>query len=165
MSNAVRTTGKLQVTTPSDREIAMMRVFDAPRKLVYDALTKPELVKRWLGVFGGHTMEVCEIDLRVGGKYRYVWRNKDGSKMGMGGVFKEIVPPQRIVTTEKFDESWYPGEAVDTVTLTEQGGKTTMTTTVLYESKEARDGVLKSPMDTGVAASYDTLDGVLKSMR
>jgi len=165
MSNAVRTTGKLQVTTPSDREIAMMRVFDAPRKLVYDALTKPELVKRWLGVFGGHTMEVCEIDLKVGGKYRYVWRNKDGSKMGMGGVFKEIVPPQRIVTTEKFDESWYPGEAVDTVTLTEQGGKTTMTTTVLYESKEARDGVLKSPMDTGVAASYDTLDGVLKSMR
>ena len=165
MSNAVRTTGKLQVTTPSDREIAMMRVFDAPRKLVYDALTKPELVKRWLGVFGGHTMEVCEIDLRVGGKYRYVWRNKDGSKMGMGGVFKEIVPPQRIVTTEKFDESWYPGEAVDTVTLTEQGGTTTMTTTVLYESKEARDGVLKSPMDTGVAASYDTLDGVLKSMR
>ena len=164
MSNAVRTTGKLQVTTPSDREIAMTRVFDAPRKLVYDALTKPELVKRWLGVFGGHTMEVCEIDLKVGGKYRYVWRNKDGSMMGMGGVFKEIVPQQRIVTTEKFDESWYPGEAVDTLTLTEQGGKTTMTTTVLYESKQARDGVLKSPMDTGVAASYDTLDGVLKSM-
>jgi uncharacterized protein YndB with AHSA1/START domain len=165
MSNAVRTTGKLQVTTPSDREIAMTRVFDAPQKLVYDALTKPELVTRWLGVFGGHTMEVCEIDLKVGGKYRYVWRNKDGSKMGMGGVFKEIVPLQRIVSTEKFDESWYPGEALDTVTLTEQGGKTTMTTTVLYESKEARDGVLKSPMDTGVAASYDTLDGVLKSLR
>jgi uncharacterized protein YndB with AHSA1/START domain len=165
MSNAVRTTGKLQVTTPSDREIAMTRVFDAPRKLVYEALTKPELVKRWLGVFGGHTMEICEIDLKVGGKYRYVWRNKDGSKMGMGGVFKEIVPPQRIVTTEVFDESWYPGEAVDTVTLTEQGGKSTMTTTVLYESKEARDGVLKSPMDTGVAASYDTLDGVLASLR
>jgi uncharacterized protein YndB with AHSA1/START domain len=82
----------------------------------------------------------------------------------MGGVFKEIVPQQRIVTTERFDEAWYPGEAVDTVTLTEQGGKTT-TTTVRYESKEARDGVLKSPMDTGVAASYDTLDGVLASLR
>ena len=165
MSNAVRTTGKLQVTTPSDREIAMTRVFDAPRKLVYDALTKPELVKRWLGVFGGHTMSVCEIDLKVGGKYRYVWSTPNQPDMGMGGVFREIVPQERIVTTEKFDESWYPGEAVDTVTLKEQGGKTTMTTTVLYASKEARDGVLKSPMDTGVAASYDTLDKVLAAQR
>lgn len=143
----------------------MTRVFDAPRRLVYDALTKPELVRRWLGVFGGHTMEVCEIDLKVGGKYRYVWRNKDESTMGMGGVFKEIVPQQRIVTTELFDEAWYPGEAMDTVTLTESGGRTTMTTTVRYESKEARDGVLKSPMDTGVAASYETLDSVLASLR
>jgi uncharacterized protein YndB with AHSA1/START domain len=165
MSNAVKTNGKLQVTTPSDREIAMTRVFDAPRRMVYDALTKPELVRRWLGVFGGHTMSVCEIDLKVGGKYRYVWSTPNQPDMGMGGVFQEIVPQQRIVTTEKFDESWYPGEALDTVTLTEQGGKTTMTTTVLYESKEARDGVLKSGMATGVAASYDTLDGVLASSR
>ena len=165
MSNAVKPTGTLQVTTPSDREIAMTRVFDAPRRLVYDAVTRPELVKRWLGAFGGHTMEVCEIDLKVGGKYRYVWRNPDGSKMGMGGVYKEIVPQQRIVNTERFDEAWYPGEAVGTLTLTEQGGKTTMTTTVLYESKAARDGVLKSPMETGVAASYDVLDGVLASLR
>ena len=163
MSNAVRTTGKLQVTTPSDREIAMTRVFDAPRKLVYDALTKPELVKRWLGVFGGHTMEVCEIDLKVGGKYRYVWRNKDGSKMGMGGVFKEIVPLQRIVSTEKFDESWYPGEAVDTTVFVEKGGKTTVTLAVLYASKEARDGVLKSPMASGVEESYQALDALLAS--
>ena len=165
MSNAVRTTGKLQVTTPSDREIAMTRVFDAPRRLVYDALTKPELVKRWLGVFGKHTMSVCEIDLKVGGKYRYVWSTPNAPDMGMGGVFREIVPLERIVTTEKFDESWYPGEAVDTVTLTEQAGRTTMTTLVRYESKEARDGVLKTPMDTGVAASYDTLDCVLASLR
>ena len=165
MSNAVRTTGKLQVTTPSDREIAMTRVFDAPRRLVYDALTKPELVRRWLGVFGGHTMSVCEIDLRVGGKYRYVWSTPNQPDMGMGGVFREIVPQQRIVNTEKFDDAWYPGEAVGTVTLTEAGGKTTMTTTVLYESKDARDEVLKSPMDTGVAASYDTLDGILAAQR
>ena len=165
MKSGVKNVGKLQVTTPSEREIAMTRVFDAPRKLVYDALTRPELVKRWLGVFGGHTMEVCEIDLKVGGRYRYVWRNADGSTMGMGGVFKEIVPQQRIVCTEKFDQAWYPGEAVDTVTLTDQGGKTTMTTTVRCESKEARDGMLKSSMDTGVAASYDTLDGVLASLR
>jgi uncharacterized protein YndB with AHSA1/START domain len=165
MSNAVRTTGKLQVTTPSDREIAMTRVFDAPRRLVYDALTKPELVRRWLGVFGNHTMSVCEIDLKVGGKYRYVWSTPNAPDMGMGGTFEEIVPQERIVTTEKFDDPWYPGEAVDTVTLKEQGGKTTMTTTVLYESKEARDEVLKSPMDTVVAASYETLDTVLASQR
>jgi uncharacterized protein YndB with AHSA1/START domain len=155
----------MQLTTPSDREIVMTRVFDAPRRLVYDALTKPELVRRWLGVFGGHTMSVCEIDLRVGGKYRYVWSTPNAPDMGMGGVFREIVPQERIVTTEKFDEPWYPGEAVDTVILKEQDGKTTMTTTVLYASKEARDGVLKSGMDTGVAASYDTLDGILASQR
>ena len=133
MSNAARTTGKLQVTTPSDREIAMIRVFDAPRRLVYDALTKPELVRRWLGVFGGHTMSVCEIDLKVGGKYRYVWTSPKGGDMGMGGVFTEIVPQQRIVTTEKFDESWYPGEAVDTTALDEREGRTTVTVSVRYE--------------------------------
>ena len=83
----------------------------------------------------------------------------------MGGVFKEIVPQERIVSTERFDEAWYPGEAVDTLVLTEKGGQTTMVTTMLYQSKEARDAVLKSPMDTGVAASYDALDGVLASLR
>lgn len=165
MSAAPRTAGKLEVTTPSDREIAMTRVFDAPRRLVYDAVTKPELVRRWLGVFGGHTMEVCEIDLRVGGKYRYVWRNADGSTMGMGGVYREIVPQERIVSTEVFDEPWYPGEATDTLTLVETDGRTTMTTLVRYASKEARDGVLRTGMQGGVAASYDTLDGVLRSQR
>ena len=165
MSNAVKGAGKLQVTTPSDREIAMIREFDAPRRLVYDALTKPELVKRWLGVFGKHTMSVCEIDLRVGGKYRYVWSTPNAPDMGMGGVYMEIVPQQRIVSTEKFDEAWYPGEALDTITLVEKDGRTTMTTTVKYESKEARDGVLKSGMSGGVGASYDTLDGVLNTLR
>jgi uncharacterized protein YndB with AHSA1/START domain len=155
--------GTLRVTTPSDREIAMTRVFDAPRKLVFDALTKPELVRRWLGAFGGWSMAVCEIDLRVGGAYRYVWRNADGREMGMGGVFRAVEPPGRIVATEVFDESWYPGEALDTSVLVEQGGKTTLTTTVLYESREARDGVLKSPMETGVAASYDKLAELLAS--
>ena len=165
MSAAKTKTGKLELTTPSDREIVMTRVFDAPRRLVYDAVTKPELVRRWLGVFNGHTMSVCEIDLRVGGKYRYVWSTPNAPDMGMGGVFKEIVPQERIVSTEKFDQPWYPGEAVDTMVLTEKGGRTTMVTTVLYESKEARDGVLKSGMDKGVAASYETLDGVLSSLR
>jgi|SRR5687768_3286458 uncharacterized protein YndB with AHSA1/START domain len=153
--------GKLQITTPSDRDIAMTRVFDAPRRLVFDAWTKPELIKRWLGVRAGWTMPVCEVDLRVGGAYRYVWRGPNGQDMGMGGVFREIVPPERLVATEKFDESWYPGEAVDTTVFVEQGGKTTVTTTVRYESKAARDAVLKTPMATGVAESYDKLAELL----
>ena len=164
MKTAVKNAGKLQVTTPSDREIAMTRAFDAPRGLVFDAWTKPELLKRWLGVFGGWTFAVCEVDLKVGGKYRYVWRGADGKEMGMGGVFREIVRPERIVCTEKFDESWYPGDAVDTTVFVEKGGRTTVTTTVRYESKEARDGVLRSPMEGGVAKSYDKLAEVLASM-
>ena len=156
-------TGKLQVATPSDREIAMTRVFDAPRSLVFDAFTKPELLKRWLGVRGGWTFAVCEVDLKVGGAYRYVWRGPKGQEMGMGGVFREIARPERVICTEKFDESWYEGEAVDTMTFVERNGKTTATTTVLYVSKAVRDAVLKSPMDKGVAESYDKLDEVLAS--
>ena len=157
-------TGTLQVTTPSDREIAMTRVFDAPRRLVWDAHTKPELLKRWLGVHRGWTLAVCDIDLRVGGAYRYVWRGPDRADMGMGGVFREIVAPERMVATEKFDESWYPGEAVDTTVLVEQGGRTTLTLTVRYESREARDAVLKSPMEQGVAAGYDKLAELLATL-
>ncbi len=154
-------TGTLQVTTPSDREIAMTRVFDAPRRLVFDAYTKPELLKRWLGVFGGWSLVVCEIDLRVGGAYRYLWRGPDGAEMGMRGVFREVVPAERIVSPESFDDPWYEGEAVDTVEFVEQGGKTTLTTTVRYASKQVRDAVLKSPMESGVAQSYDQLAELL----
>lgn len=157
----MKTAGALQITTPSEREIAMTRVFDAPRDLVFDAHTKPELVKRWLGVQNGWWLDVCEIDLRVGGAYRYVWRGPTGKEMGMGGVFREIVRPERIVTTEKFDQSWYAGDALDTVTLVEQGGRTTLTLTVRYDSKETRDAVLKSPMEQGVAAGYDKLAELL----
>ena len=156
---------KLQVTTPSDREIAMTRVFDAPRSLVFDAFTKPELIKRWLGVRGGWTFAACEVDLKVGGAYRYVWRGPKGQEMGMGGVFREVARPERVVCTEKFDESWYEGEAVDTMTFVERSGKTTATTTVLYSSKAARDGVLKSPMDQGVAEGYDKLDEILAAVQ
>ena len=163
MTAEVKNAGKLQVTTPSDREIAMTRVFDAPRSMVFDAWTKPELIKRWLGAFEGWTFVVCEVDLKVGGKYRYAWRGPDGEEMAMGGVFREIVRPERIVCTEKFDESWYAGDAVDTTVFVEKGGKTTVTTTVLYQSKEVRDGVLKSPMASGVTKSYDKLAEVLAS--
>ncbi len=156
--------GPLKLTTPSDREIVMTRVFDAPRKLVFDAHTKPELVKRWLLGPPGWSMPVCEIDLRVGGRYRYVWqRDSNGTRMGMGGVYREIRAPERIVNTERFDDAWYPGEAVDTLVLVEQGGRTTLTQTMLYESREARDAVLKSGMEQGVAASYDRLAELLAS--
>jgi len=154
---------KLQITTPSDRELAMIRSFDAPRGLVWDAWTKPELLKQWLGVRGGWTFAVCEVDLKVGGKYRYVWRGPSGAEMGMGGVFREVAKPERLVATEKFDESWYEGDAMDTTTFVERGGKTTVTTTVRYASKAVRDAVLKSPMESGVAESYNKLDEVLAS--
>ncbi len=156
----------LQLTAPGEREIVMTRVLDAPRQLVFDALTKPELVRRWLLGPPGWSMPVCEIDLRVGGKYRYVWRqDSDGTEMGMGGVYREIVVPERLVTTERFDEAWYPGEAVGTLVLVEQRGRTTVTQTMRYESREARDAVLKSGMEKGVAASYDRLADLLAATR
>jgi len=156
-------TGTLEVTTPSEREIAMTRVFDAPASMVFDAWTKPELLKRWLGVRSGWEMAVCEVDLKVGGAYRWVWRGPDGNEMGMGGVYREILRPERLVATEKFDDAWYPGEALDAITLVEQDGKTTLTTTVLFESQEARDVALQSDMERGVAESYDVLDELLAS--
>ena len=124
-------TGKLKVTAHGDREIVMTRVFNAPRHLVWDAFTRPELVKPWLLGPDGWSMPVCEIDLRVGGSYRYVWRHTDGMEMGMGGIYREIQVPERVVATEKFDEAWYPGEAVGTLVLVEQAGKTTVTQTLL----------------------------------
>jgi len=155
----MKNVGNLKITTVGDRELAMTRVFDAPRNLIFEAFTKPELVRRWLLGPDGWSMPVCEIELKVGGAYRYVWRrDTDGTEMGMGGVYREIVPNQKLVTTEKFDQAWYPGEAVGTIVLAEQAGKTTLTQTVLYQSREARDGVLKSGMETGVARSYDRLE-------
>jgi uncharacterized protein YndB with AHSA1/START domain len=161
----MKSTGNLKLTTQDDREIVMTRALDAPRRLVFDAFTKPELVKQWLLGPPGWSMPICEIDLRVGGVYRYVWRrDSDGSKMGMGGVYREIVSPERLVATEKFDQAWYPGEAVISTVFVEQGGKTTITQTVLYQSREARDAVLKSGMEKGVAASYDRLAELLVSL-
>jgi uncharacterized protein YndB with AHSA1/START domain len=156
-------TASLRVEARGDREIIMNREFDAPRHLVYEALTTPALIKRWLGVMEGWSMAVCEVDLRVGGGFRYQWKGPGGIEMGMRGVYREIVPNQRIVSTEAFDESWYPGEAVGTAELTEQDGRTTLTTTIRYSSREARDAVLKSPMETGVSKGYEQLDAVLAS--
>jgi uncharacterized protein YndB with AHSA1/START domain len=154
---------KLRITTPSEREIAMSRDFNAPRHLVWDAMTRPELVKRWLGTMQGWYMDICDIDLRVGGSYRYLWRGPEGAQMGMRGVYREIVPHQRIVSTEKYDESWYEGDAMDTATLESHGATTTLTITVLYGSRDVRDAVLRSPMESGVSAGFDALEALLAS--
>jgi uncharacterized protein YndB with AHSA1/START domain len=157
-------TGKLIVTTPSDREIAMTRVFDAPRKLVFDAWTKPDLVRRWLLGPPGWTMPVCEIDLRVGGAYRFEWLGQDGTRMGMGGVYREIVIPVRIVNTQLFDVDWTGGETLGTLRFTEHAGKTTLTNSVLYSSREARDAALRTRMAEGVEAGYARLDEILPTI-
>jgi len=156
----------LKITTPTDREIVMTRVFDAPRRLVFEAWTKPELLRRWLGVMPGWSRDVCEIDLRVGGRYRHVWSGPEGVSMGMGGVYLEISPPDRIVATEKYDEAWYEGEAQTTMTLVEDpAGRTTLTLTVCYASRDVRDAVLKSGMEEGVSAGFELLAVLLASQK
>ena len=159
----MKNTETLQVTAPTDREIVLTRVFDAPRRLVFDAMTKPEMLKRWLLGPPGWSMVVCESDLKVGGVFRHVWRRTDGSEMAMHGVYREVVPPERIVRTETFEFGCdaQAGEQVGTLVLTEHGGKTLLTLTVLYPSKEARDATIASGMEHGVAASYDRLAELL----
>jgi uncharacterized protein YndB with AHSA1/START domain len=154
--------GTLKVTTPTDREIVMTRVFDAPRHLVWDAFTRPDLLRRWFGP-RGWALVVCEVDLRVGGGFRFVLRGPDGQEMGMRGVYRELVPPERSVHVESFDD--YPGEAQVTAVFVEQGGQTTLTATVLYPSREVRDLVLQSGMEHGAAESYDKLAELLAQDR
>jgi uncharacterized protein YndB with AHSA1/START domain/effector-binding domain-containing protein len=154
-----------KVSTPTDLTIEIERDFNAPRELVFDAFTKPELVRRWLLGPDGWTMPVCEIDLKVGGRYRYVWHKETtGQQMGIGGVFKEIARPAKLVATEKFDESWYPGEAVNVTAFEQQAGTTKVTLVVSYESKAARDTAARSGMERGMAAGYDRLEGLLSSL-
>jgi uncharacterized protein YndB with AHSA1/START domain len=156
----------LKVTTPTDREVVITRFFDAPRRLVFEAMSKPELLQRWLSGPPGWSMVECENDMKVGGTFRHVWCGPEKREMTMHGVYREIVPPERIVRTESFDLGCDPqaGEQVCTLVLTEQAGKTVLTLTVLYPSKEARDGTIASGMERGVAASYDHLEELLASM-
>jgi uncharacterized protein YndB with AHSA1/START domain len=151
----------LKLTTPNDLEIVFTREFNAPRQLVWDAHTKPELVQRWMLGPEGWSMPVCEIDLRVGGAMRYVWRNADGREMTVRGAFLVIEPTSRLAWTEIFDEPWYPGQGVNDMSLEEHGGRTHMTVINRYESKEARDVALKSGMDEGMAIGYDNLERML----
>jgi uncharacterized protein YndB with AHSA1/START domain len=153
--------GATTFTTPSEREIVITRVFDAPRRLVFEAMTNPEHVPHWYGP-RGWTLPVCQIDLRPGGAWRYVMRSPDGTDMGLRGVFQEVMPPEGLVTTESFDD--YPGESLNTLTLSEEEGRTTMTTRVLYPSKEVRDAVIQSGMQEGASETFDRLTEYLPSM-
>ena len=156
-------TGKLQVTLPSDCEILVTRELAAPRALVYDAHTKPEMVQRWLYGPDGWSMPVCKIDLRVGGRYRYVWRNlaNASQEFAAGGVFREIVAGEKLVSTEAFEGEMNQGEALNTLTFTEQKGKTLVSLLMRYPSKEIRDGAIGSGMNEGIEMGYARLEGQL----
>lgn len=153
----------LTVTTPSDREIVMTRVFDAPRELVFEAVTKPEHLKEWWGP-RGFTLPVCEIDFRPGGAYRFVSADAEGNEYAFRGEYREIVPPERVVWTFEFEGM--PGMvSVDTLTIVEEDGSTTLTSTSVFDSIEQRDGMLQSGMETGAAESYDRLAELLEKMQ
>lgn len=150
------------ISTPSPREIQMFRVFDAPRPLVFDCWTKPDLIRKWLTGPPGWMMTECEVELWEGGRYRYKWRDQPGHELAMGGVYREIVAPERLVQTELFDQDWTGGETISTLVLLEQDGQTTATTTVLYSSEDVCEGALQSGMAKGVEASYTNLDRLLQ---
>jgi uncharacterized protein YndB with AHSA1/START domain len=161
----VTTTDKAQVTLPSDREVKVMRSFKAPRALVYRAYTEPGLVQRWLLGPPGWTMPVCEMDVRVGGRYRWRWRSEDGgNEFGFSGTFREVEPEKRLVHNERYDAGTSDdsmGDAIVTVTFVEEGGVTMVTTLIDFGSKDARDGAMATGMTDGMEQSYQLLDRLL----
>jgi uncharacterized protein YndB with AHSA1/START domain len=164
IGSASANSGSFQVTTPSDQEIRLTRLFDAPRNLVFEALTKPEHVKQWWGRLGeGYSVPVCEIDLRIGGSWRFVNRHPKG-EVAFHGEYREITPPSRLVFTEIFEP--FP-DTVSTVTteLSEEGGKTRFVATVRYPSLQVRDMVMASGMAKGAGISYDRLEDLVKELQ
>jgi uncharacterized protein YndB with AHSA1/START domain len=150
------------LTTPSEREIVVTRVVNAPRRLVFEVYTNPQHVPQWMTGPAGWTMPICEIDLRPGGAWRFVWRRDDGSEMVMHGLYKEIVPPERLVSTESWGGD-FP-ETLNTLLLSEEDGKTTITQQMLFPSKEARDAALKTGMQEGMSISFERLDEYLATI-
>jgi uncharacterized protein YndB with AHSA1/START domain len=157
-------TDTFKVTTPSDREIQLTRVFDAPRQLVFEAMTKPEHVKQWWGRLGeGYSVPVCEIDLRPGGAWRFVNRHPKGQAT-FYGVYREIAPPDRLVFTETY-EPFPDGESLVTAVFTEENGRTRMTVTCLYPTVDVRDTVIKTGMEKGAGISYDRLEDLVGKLQ
>ncbi|HET7856003.1 MAG TPA: SRPBCC family protein [Gaiellaceae bacterium] len=159
---SVSKVGETTITTPSEREVTMTRVFDAPRELVWEAWTSPEHVPNWLLGPEGWTMPVCEIDLREGGAWHYAWRHSDGNEMEMRGEYREIAPPERLVHTESWGGDW--AETLNTVVFTEEDGRTTVTITSLYPSQDERDRALGTGMATGADRSFDLLADYLQTI-
>jgi uncharacterized protein YndB with AHSA1/START domain len=161
------TIDKAQVTLPSDREVRVTRSFKASRTLVYRAYTEPELVRRWMLGPPGWSMPVCEMDVRVGGRFQWRWRSEEnGSEFGFSGTYREVLPASRIVHTEAYEPGevggGYPGpEAIVTVTFAEDGGVTTVTTLIDFGSKESRDAAVATGMTDGMEQSYQLLDRLL----
>jgi uncharacterized protein YndB with AHSA1/START domain len=164
VASAARNKDSFEVTTPSDTDIRMTRLFDAPKELVFEAMTKPEHVKRWWGQLGeGYSVPVCEIDLRVGGKWKFVNRHPKG-EVTFYGEYREISPPDRMVHTEIFAD--YPDTvSVVTTAFTEERGKTRLTATVSYPSKEVRDMVMSTGMEHGAGISYDRMEDLLGALQ
>jgi uncharacterized protein YndB with AHSA1/START domain len=161
---SVANSGTFQSSTPSDREIRLTRLLDAPRRLVFEAMTKPEHVRRWWGILSEeYSVTVCEIDLRPGGAWRFVGRGPRGEH-AFHGVYREVAPPDRLVFTEIYDP--FPdAESIVTSVFTEENGKTRLTVTALYPSVEVRDSVLKSGMERGAAISYDRLEDLVRELQ
>ncbi len=151
----------LEVSTPSDCEIRIARTFDAPRELRFDAFTRPEFLSRWMWGPDDWPIVVCEIDVRVGGALRYVWRHADKGDMAMSGAFRVVERPARLVHSELFDDDWTGGETVVTTTFAERGAGAEVVMTLRYASKQARDAVLASGMTDGLSQCYARLDGLL----
>ena len=157
-------TDQAVVTLPNDLEVVVMRDFKAPRAIVFNAWTDPKLLPRWLLGPPGWTMPVCEMDLCVGGAFKWRWRGEDGAEFGFTGEFHEIVRPARIVHVERYDPGdvgGEMGEALVTSVFTEKAGITTQTMTIRYASKEMRDAALKTGMTDGMEMSFQKLDALL----
>jgi uncharacterized protein YndB with AHSA1/START domain len=163
-SNAANTE-TFTVTTPSDCEVRLTRLFDAPRELVFEAMSRPEHIRQWWGNLGdGYSVPICEVDLRPGGKWKFANRTPKGELAVFYGVYREVVPPERVVFTELF-EPFPDAESVVTAVLTEENGKTRLTATVAYPSREIRDMVLGTGMARGAGLSYDRLEDVAKGLQ
>jgi uncharacterized protein YndB with AHSA1/START domain len=153
-----------KVTTPSDRQIGLTRLFDAPRRLVFEAMSQPEHIRRWWGNLAeGYSVPVCEVDLRVGGAWRFVNRTPKGEEAAFKGIYREIVPPDRLVFTEIF-EKFPDTESIVTAVFTDEGGKTRLTVTAEYPTRDIRDMVIKTGMEKGAAISYDRLEEVAREL-
>jgi len=162
--SSVANSGTFRVTAPSDREIVLTRLFDAPRHLVFEAMTRPEHIRRWWGrLDDGYSVPVCEVDLQPGGRWRFVNRHPKG-ECAFHGVYREIAPPDRLVFTETMEPHPEPGSVV-TAVFAEENGKTRITVTAEYPSREIRDIVLESGMERGAAISYDHLEEVARELQ